>query len=187
VVLRAMHRDPTQRFPSVRALGQSLLAWAPEPLRSEIARELGSEARTQRRAPRWRVWAAATALALGVAALSLRAVTAGDSNHTLARSRAAASTAGPATSPSDPASTRVQPQASEPHPSAASPVAEDPHVVPSRPPPEPSSRPSASAPTRAGMTSPVASEPRTGSSPPRRAAQDPLAPERGTNGAFIVE
>ena len=28
VVLRAMHRDPAKRYPSVRALGAALLPWA---------------------------------------------------------------------------------------------------------------------------------------------------------------
>ncbi len=32
VVLRAMHRDPARRFPSVTALGEALLAFAPDPV-----------------------------------------------------------------------------------------------------------------------------------------------------------
>jgi serine/threonine-protein kinase len=45
VVLRAMQRDPAQRFPSVRALGAALLPLAPLELARSWAEEFGSVAR----------------------------------------------------------------------------------------------------------------------------------------------
>jgi eukaryotic-like serine/threonine-protein kinase len=42
LVLRAMNRDPQARFPSVRALGAAMLPWASPEIRNRYARELGA-------------------------------------------------------------------------------------------------------------------------------------------------
>ncbi len=94
LVSRAMHKDPRQRFSSVRALGIALLPWASETTRAVYARELGveeSRLALPRRAVSARGWAAAGVGVIAAAALGI-------SVHSVRHSRALAMSAA-ATSP----------------------------------------------------------------------------------------
>jgi serine/threonine-protein kinase len=76
VVLRAMSRDARKRYPSVRALGAALLAWASPGTRRRYAAELGVDASapTARRGRKWRaVVAAGAVIVAAVVVARLRA------------------------------------------------------------------------------------------------------------------
>jgi serine/threonine protein kinase len=158
VVLRAMHRDPGDRFPSVRALGAALLPWASAETRERHAGEFGANASVVRArarpVPRRRrmlvaIGVAATAAALGVGARSLLS----QGRPTVWAPSAAAVAASVVSTPVGFPETTAAPE----QPAAAIPSARR----------IPTPRATTGAPTNL-------------SAPPGR-------PERGTNGALIVE
>jgi serine/threonine-protein kinase len=63
VVLRAMKREPSERFPSLRELGAALLPWASAETRERYAKELGTTGPVAARIPRGRRGRASLALA----------------------------------------------------------------------------------------------------------------------------
>ena len=168
VVLRAMHRDPQRRFPSVQALGAALLPWASPETREQFelgpgaaaAREGGS--RLLRRGRAVVTMGLAVALALGARALALRA------REPPKGPGAAGGQTLPAASPEAPAPVRFV----EPAPALA----------------EKDRLPPAESPTTAAPTvRDVAARPRLPTRSPSGASSAQARPERGTNGALIVE
>jgi serine/threonine-protein kinase len=67
VVLCAMNREPSERFPSLRELGAALLPWASAETRERYAKELGTTGPVAAHIPRGRRGRASLALALGAA------------------------------------------------------------------------------------------------------------------------
>jgi serine/threonine-protein kinase len=166
IVLRAMHRDPSKRFASVRELGASLLPWASDEVRERWASEFGVDPSALRMPPRrarWRRFAPVVVVAslLAVGMLGVRAWDRGGAADV---------------------STEL-PIASQLPPAPPAPIAEPsaPQTVESPPLPATASAPSASFPPP-----PPA---RPAARPQTRAATSASAatPERGTNGALIVE
>jgi serine/threonine protein kinase len=169
VVLRAMSRDPKERFPSVQAFGAALLPWASLPTRERHAVEFGVtgsgiavQQPRQPRASRRRRFILAVGLgvttAVGIGALSLR-------SHGEARLVAPVALPPPPAARELPVEVAVSEFAADP-----------PEPVPAEPAeaaPAPSARPTAAP--RATARS-ITSAP----APTRR-------PERGANGALIVE
>jgi serine/threonine-protein kinase len=181
LVARAMHRDRERRFPSVKALGAALCAFASPPSAARWRRELGEprpeeadrgaptppplESDASAEPPRGRrAWIGAAVVALALALLG----------------------AGAALRPRAPPS----PSTPSPPPPAPSPAAIAPAVATADLAPAVVAREE-----DAGRASAVASA--TTSAPPARrserasprapAPSASAAPERGTNGAFIVE
>jgi serine/threonine-protein kinase len=165
VVLRAMHRDPSKRFASARELGASLLPWAGEEVRERWASEFGVDP-SALRMPRRRASGRRLAMVVVVVA-SLLAV--GVLGVRVWGHKGAAD------------APRELPIASENPPAPPAPVAEPsaPETVESSPVPASAPSPSASTPPPARPTS----RPQTRATASASAA----APERGTNGALIVE
>jgi serine/threonine protein kinase len=170
VVLRAMHRDPRERFPSVRALEAALLPYASAATRERYARALGIDSPSivvrSPRGPRRRrraIWA------LGVLGVALVAAIGFGARSRRGQERPAHALAPlPVTTPPVPAS--VLPELRTPDVSASSqpPTAETASAAPVSP-------PLGTAPPRAPPPSPKGA-----AAPSRRT-------ERGTNGALIVE
>jgi serine/threonine-protein kinase len=175
VVMRAMHRDLPKRFENVRALGVALLPWAGVTTRDRYAAELGVDASAIRGpASRRRPWRAVLAVGAGLTLVVLAGarLLPGPAEHTAAArptprgdltATAIATTPAPAPAPA-PATT--------PATATAAATASAPESAP--------------APAPASATAPTHSPPRT---PPPRASTAPSTapPERGTNGALIVE
>jgi len=168
VVLRAMHRDPSKRFASVRELGADLLPWASDEVQKRWASEFGVDPSAlrmpQRRSGVRRlapVVVVASLLVVGV--IGVRAWGHGEAADA---PRELPITTG---TPSAPPAPTVEPSVPEPAESAPVPAsASASSVSPPAPPTlpaRPSSRPQIRATTSASAT----------------------APERGTNGALIVE
>jgi serine/threonine-protein kinase len=173
VVMRAMQRDPQRRFESVRALGAALLPWASDATRTHLAAELGVDASSRpHRASRARSWRSVLA---AVAALSV--VVAVGARFLLGSEEHAAA-AGPTSSDPPPAVAASLPSL----PPVSSPPEVEPAAIPessAAPAPSPSlsvSRPA----TRGAASGRVPSAPPSGT-------PSALPPERGTNGALIVE
>jgi tRNA A-37 threonylcarbamoyl transferase component Bud32 len=163
VVLCAMHRDPAKRFASVHALGAALLLWASGEARARWAAEFGggSVVPTVRGRRTGRAVAAAVLVALGIGSLVV-----------VSRGHREA-VAGPIVSPATAlAETAVAP---EPAPARAESTAA----------PSAAAAPSASSSAHAAVLAPPGRVPRT----PASAGQpvERAAPERGTNGALILE
>lgn len=175
VVLRAMNRDPTQRFPTVRALGEALLPWASDETRERHAMELGGRdsaipAGKGRRGPTGLAVAAVGVLVLAVGAVSLVS----------AREPAARSTRG---SPASASSAVALQQSSEPATSS-----QTRNTTPSSPP----AKAAEAAVAVAEETGSVrrARPPTPGVATARPVQNVPATKgrlERGTNGALIVE
>jgi serine/threonine-protein kinase len=163
VVLRAMHRDPSKRFASVRELGASLLPWASDDVRERWASEFGVDPSALRVPPRRTgarrfVPAVVVALLLVAGVLGVRTWGRGGAADA-PKERPIAS--GSAAAPPAPI---AEPSASETVESAPMPVASAPSASPP-PPVRPPARPQIRAATSASAAT----------------------PERGTNGALIVE
>jgi serine/threonine protein kinase len=168
VVLRAMHRDPAKRFASVRELGASLLPFASEDVRKRWASDFGVDLEAVGRTPRRRTGPVSVAVAgalllLAGGALALRSSARGES---------------------------VQAATPSPVPSAA-PAGQAP-ATPIVAPVEPSSATAASpdvsavmAPASVRRAARAAGRP--AASPPAGPSASATTPERGTNGALIVE
>jgi tRNA A-37 threonylcarbamoyl transferase component Bud32 len=172
VVLGAMHRDPGKRIPSVRALGAALLPWASAEAKARWGREFPGGAAAKRPRPTWRALAAAGAVVLvlvaGMAARGLRQGTAAE--RPIARDVPSAATPLPPAAVVAPvAATR-----SLPSPSAETQAPAPPGANASAPPVL-----SARATVPARIMKPV--------SPAASAPPQPGSPERGTNGALILE
>jgi tRNA A-37 threonylcarbamoyl transferase component Bud32 len=184
VVLRAMHRDPAKRFPSVGSLGAALLTWASEAARERWAGEFGgatsaaaSRADRQRRLG----WLAASVVGVGVLVVALMVA---------ARARPS-----PRPAPSDVAapseSGGFPPAADRSPPSSPSPVTAVTEVPDMSAAPQAVTTPTTSA--TAPPTTPPTAAATNGRAPRPRASSSaapslPRAqPERGTNGALIVE
>jgi len=170
VVLRAMHRDPQKRFSSVQALGVALLPWASEAQKQRWAPALGVSAK-QRVAPapsarsRRRAAFATLALFVAIGAFSVRA------------SRGRSVLPSPSAEPVQEAAA-LQPPSAVPSASAVPSIHEPPLPAPAQVPRLPASTSHVS--TRSGTTAPAGSG---GDGVPSRGN----SPERGTNGALIVE
>jgi serine/threonine-protein kinase len=170
VVLRAMHRDPQKRFSSVQALGVALLPWASEAQTQRWAPALGVSAK-QRVAPapsarsRRRAAFATLALFVAIGAFSVRA------------SRGRSVLPSPSAEPVQEAAA-LQPPSAVPSASAVPSIHEPPLPAPAQVPRLPASTSHVS--TRSGTTAPAGSG---GDGVPSRGN----SPERGTNGALIVE
>jgi serine/threonine-protein kinase len=207
VVSRAMHKDPRQRFSSVRALGIALLPWASETTRVAYARDLGVE--ESRLALKRRAVSARWLAAAGVGVVAAAAF--GFVVHSVRHSRALAISAEatsvattpieaasvPGTTP-NPTSAPVPPMDSAGGPSVTSQapptVASDMRDVPGS-----GSVTVAAALPRAPRAraanlddlvidrSTVLAGKLQDASPPLKLTASPSRPERGTNGAFIVE
>jgi serine/threonine-protein kinase len=187
VVLTAMHRNPEQRFASARALGAALVSFAGEEARTRWGGEFGSASPLRARRPRWvgRTLAASGVVLVGVI-LTFAA-------HGWTRGLPAA---GP------------EPRLTGPEIQAA----REPHAIagpPAQPGPAPQSIASSATPSAApGMTEVLApplvpavsalssrSAVPVRPAPPRTltanatssVASSAAAPERGTNGALILE
>ncbi len=172
VVQRAMHRDPDKRFPSVKALGTKLLPWASEQGRARWVGEFGVDAESAGppRSPRRLVAGLGLVVLLAASALVMRSRSHG------APSEANAAPAAPPT-----VETQAEPAPNEvPAPSSTTSAAGPPaSPVASAPPAPTHTAPRAiAAPPLAPRHVPPA--PPSGSAPETR-------PERGTNGALIVE
>lgn len=161
-ILRAMHRKPEHRFPSVRAFGAALLPWASPEVRERFAADLGADATF----PAARTGARATWLALGLLVVATTSI-AGLAVRLTHKPRDVASVSE--------ARGVLPPAAPEEPPIAAAPAA---------PQPPPPVETVGSATTNASERSPArAPHARPGDVPPKVAP----APQRGTNGAIIVE
>ena len=166
IVLRAMHRDPQRRFPSVRALGSALLPWASPETREQFATELGpgepaalaGGSRVVRRARAVVIIGLTVALALGARSLALRA------GEPPKGAGGAGGKALPAPSQQD-----------------ATPVL----LV--EPTPAETERPRESPPPVSSAGRDVAARPRAPARSPSSVSSADARPERGTNGALIVE
>ena len=160
VVLHAMHRDPDRRIRSVRALGAALMPWASAPEKRRWAPEFGGSDGGVPRSRRT-VRAAGVAGALLVVAAVLVA------SRGLRQAPAAERSAAVQT----PATTAPPPPAAE---TSATPAS--------------SAVPLAASVTTAATAAPVAAR---SALPPRNPKQAPpaesSAPQRGTNGALILE
>jgi serine/threonine-protein kinase len=170
VVLRAMNREPKKRFESVRALGAALLPWATAATREQYAPQLGVDAaaiaRTVRRRKPWAVIVAAGAVIAVVIAMGAR----------LVAGAAAERSAAPAPVLPEQAPTPTVTTASGTTTATETTTASATSTAPTDPPPTASTNepPATSARSLRRGVRPVAS----GSASP---------PERGTNGALIVE
>ncbi len=166
VVLRAMHREPAKRFASVRELGANLLPWASDEVKRRWASEFGVDPSALSPPPR-RTGVRRLALpfvAMGLLLLGVIGVRAwGRGNTPEAPGAASVSSESPSAPPPPsveaPASQSAE-RAPVPADSTAS-SASPPLPPPARPRVRPQSRPAASA--------------------------SAAPPERGTNGALIVE
>ncbi|HEX8789977.1 MAG TPA: serine/threonine-protein kinase [Polyangiaceae bacterium] len=167
VVVRAMHREPGKRFASVRELGANLLPWASDEVKDRWAGEFGVDA-SALRPPATRKGVRRLAPALAAAGLLLAGVVgvralgrgnaAEEPRHLPVASDSAPSPPPPSAEPS------ASQQAAESATVPADPTAPStfpPLPRPARPPVRPQTRPTASA--------------------------SAAPPERGTNGALIVE
>jgi eukaryotic-like serine/threonine-protein kinase len=164
VVLRAMHRDPSKRFASARELGASLLPWASDEVSEHWASEFGVDPAALRMPPR-RAGARRVAMVVVVATVLLAGVLG-------VRAWGHADTA---TRTSEPPAPSESPSAA-PVPIPESPVTETAE----------SAAPEASASAPPASPSPAARQrPRPQTRPATSASAAP--PERGTNGALIVE
>jgi serine/threonine-protein kinase len=166
VVLRAMHRDPGRRFASVRDLGTALIPWASDEARARWAAEFapdGAGAPVRRTSRARRALGAAgvvlVAVVVLVAARTLRQVPVQASDRV-----ARPSTLPAATAPTAPPPSSLPPSPIEPSSSTA--------------PPE---GPAPATPAAARSVAP-AHKPR-----PAQPAASTSSPERGTNGALILE
>jgi serine/threonine-protein kinase len=185
VVLRAMHKDPRQRFPSVRALGEALLPWASEMAGAQYLREVGMDASQLGAAerPHFRRWL----VAAGIGLVSLAAVAA--SVHAARQTRPDAMAPAAASTAAGPRVSAVAPRPASPveTPIAADdvPVADSvtvPAAVPASPPKRAADRGDL-VPSRSSL---LAGKLQDASSPLSHPSS-PARPERGTNGAVIVE
>ncbi|HEY8086762.1 MAG TPA: protein kinase [Polyangiaceae bacterium] len=172
VVMRAMHRDPARRFPSVRELAIALLPWASAGVRAKWAVELrvDADAVTRgRRGPMRRPLLAGVAVVLvaGGVALTLRA----RAHH------GDPAVASSATSPVPEATTDLAPFTP---PSPVTAVA----APTSSPVEAPSVAPVALRPTAGRL---AGSSTRGNGPPPSPSTASSRGAERGTNGALIVE
>jgi hypothetical protein len=173
IVLVAMHRDPSRRFASVRELGASLMPWASDVVRERWATEFGVDPSALRMPPRRAggrraAMVVVVASLLGVGVLGVRAW-----------GRAGA--AGPPRELPAPIAEPLAPETVE-----STPVPAD--VDPPKAGRRPEGPPSASAPS-ASPTPPVPPARPHPSRPPIRASTTAsvAAPQRGTNGALILE
>jgi serine/threonine-protein kinase len=164
VVMRAMSRDPAARFPSVRALGAALLPWASSGTRERFGGEFGVHAPALlQRQPR-RVQPAHVIVALGVAV-----VVALGAGAYVRRARGPRTASAPLL---------------ESTPAEVAPLGSTATVPPDELQPDPGPRPTETI--TAAKPRPIA--------PPRPMTRSPTSPsassgrpERGTNGALIVE
>jgi serine/threonine-protein kinase len=173
VVMRAMHRDPARRFPSVRELAIALLPWASAGVRAKWAVELrvDADAVTRgRRGPMRRPLLAGVAVVLvaGGVALTLRA----RAHH------GDPAVASSATSPVQEVTTDLAPVTSSSLVTAVAPPAASSSVE------APSSAPLTLHPT---AVRPAGSSTRGNGPPPSPSTASSRGAERGTNGALIVE
>jgi serine/threonine protein kinase len=164
VVLRAMNREPSERFPSLRELGAALLPWASAETRERYAKQFGATGTVPARRPRAWGRQALLVLALGVALVAAIGIGA---RSLYSHGALTASTPLP------------PPPVVAPILSAASVAVRLPEATapPGQPPAEATGVASArsTAPPRATVRSSTTAAPPTGRS------------ERGTNGALIVE
>lgn len=167
VVLRAMHREPGKRFASVRELGANLLPWGSDDVKERWASEFGVDA-SALSPPRRRMGIRRLAPAFVgaglvlVGALGVRAW--GHGNAPDAPSAVPVSSEIPRATPPLPSVEPAAPQTVESAPipaDSATASASSPFPPPARPRVRPQNRPAASA--------------------------SAAPPERGTNGALIVE
>jgi serine/threonine-protein kinase len=168
IVLHAMNRDPSKRFASVRELGASLLPWASGEVQERWASEFGVDPAALRMPPRrvgGRRFATAVVVAslLAVGVLGMRAWGRG----------------GAVDAP------QALPLASRNEPAGPAPTAE-----PSPPETAESATLVASASARSASPPPSSPSPSRPLARPQSRAATPASaatPERGTNGALIVE
>jgi eukaryotic-like serine/threonine-protein kinase len=188
LVFRAMHKDPRQRFSDVRALGVALLPWASETTRSAYAREMtADESRLVRTK---RVVSVRWLAAAGIGAVSAAAV--GVSAHSMRHSRALMAPAATSAFATPLASDSVRrPASSAEEASPARAGATDAPAVGSAT--VAADLPRAPTPRTVSRSDSVIDRSTTfagklqDASPPLRFTASPSRPERGTNGAFIVE
>jgi tRNA A-37 threonylcarbamoyl transferase component Bud32 len=172
VVLRAMHRDPKRRFADVRELGAALFPWASAGEQARWAGELGVEPSAGTKIPRMHRRARAALVALAALSLSLLALGLSGREQTAPSAPIEAHFAPPVTPPT----------VGSPAPADPVTVAEPVHAVDAMDAVTPSASahapaPPGRAPSRAAAASPRAST----------ASTSATVPERGTNGALIVE
>jgi serine/threonine-protein kinase len=177
VVLRAMHRDPARRFGSVRELGARLFAWASEDVRARWAGEFGVDVAALRGRSRSPRGARIVLFAIGsgvVLAAGLALRLAGRSS--------------PASAAPVPISiSAIASSAPEPSAQVAPPIVTA-LEVPAEPAASLAEGTPATASTRAAPPRPSAHGPYPLPGRPSPAvAPSASAPERGTNGAPIVE
>jgi len=198
LVFRAMHKDPRHRFSDVRALGAALLPWASETTRSAYAREMSADESGLARTKVVRFvlgtnrfvslrWLAAA----GIGAVSAAAVgiSVHSTRHSRALSMAPAATSAFATPLASDSVRRPASPALEESPALAG--ATDAPAVGSAT--VAADLPGATAARTVSRSDSVIDRSTIfagklqDASPPLRLTASPSRPERGTNGAFIVE